>query len=143
MATGQKISAMTAATAFASGDIIPIVSSGANEGLDHDVLMKDPQIIQAWFNLDGTGTISERDNYNIASYDDNGTGDYTAYFDNDMDNTNYCFLNGSGDTSGDTNIGSLSPKTITTSSFRFTLVSATGGVVDRDYVCVAFLGGRS
>lgn len=33
---------------------------------------------KAWANLNGTGTIAERDSYNVSSYVDNGTGDYTA-----------------------------------------------------------------
>ena len=35
---------------------------------------------KAWFNLNGTGTIAERDSFNISSYVDNGTGDYSVNF---------------------------------------------------------------
>lgn len=45
-----------------------------------------------WSNLNGTGTIAERDSYNVTSYTDNGTGDYTITIANDMANTNYAVL---------------------------------------------------
>jgi ABC-type molybdate transport system substrate-binding protein len=35
---------------------------------------------KAWSNLNGTGTIAERDSFNISGYVDNGTGDYTFTF---------------------------------------------------------------
>lgn len=92
MATGQKISAMDAAAAFASGDVIPIVSGGANEALDHDVLMADPQICQAWVNLNGTGAIAIVDDFNVESLTDNGSGDYTATYTTALADANYAVL---------------------------------------------------
>ena len=47
---------------------------------------------KAWSNLNGTGTISERDSFNISSYSDNGTGNYTYNYANHMSDTNYCWL---------------------------------------------------
>ena len=47
------------------------------------------RIAKAWINLDGTGTISINDSYNISSITDNGTGDYTATFSTAMTNANY------------------------------------------------------
>ena len=47
---------------------------------------------KAWSNLNGQGTIASRDSLNIASYTDNGTGDYTHTFSNAMANVNYCWL---------------------------------------------------
>lgn len=44
---------------------------------------------KAWSNLSGTGTIFERDSFNVSSYTDNGTGDYTYTLSNNMNNTNY------------------------------------------------------
>ena len=45
-----------------------------------------------WSNLNGTGTIAARDSFNVASYTDNGTGDYTHTFTSAMGNANYCWL---------------------------------------------------
>jgi hypothetical protein len=44
---------------------------------------------KSWFNLNGTGTIAERDSFNISSYVDNGVGDYTANFATAMPNASY------------------------------------------------------
>jgi len=46
-------------------------------------------VAKAWANLNGTGTIAGRDSFNIASYTDNGTGDYTHTFTNSMNNDDY------------------------------------------------------
>ena len=48
-------------------------------------------LAKAWSNLNGTGTIAVRDNFNIASYTDNGTGDYTHTLTSAMENSNYCW----------------------------------------------------
>ncbi len=44
---------------------------------------------KAWFNLNGTGTIAERDSFNTASHVDNGLGDYTSNFTAALPNANY------------------------------------------------------
>ena len=40
-------------------------------------------------NLNGTGTIAFRDSFNLGTTTDNGTGDYTFNFTNNMANANY------------------------------------------------------
>ena len=45
---------------------------------------------KAWINMNGSGTISNRDSSNISGITDNGTGDYTFSYSNNMDNANYC-----------------------------------------------------
>ena len=57
-------------------------------------------LAKAWSNLNGTGTIAERDSFNISGYVDNGTGHYTFTISNDMANANY-----TGSSSGDNNVG--------------------------------------
>ena len=46
-------------------------------------------VAAAWVNFNGTGTIAIRDSVNVASLTDNGTGDYTVNFNNNMGNANY------------------------------------------------------
>ena len=43
----------------------------------------------AWVNFNGTGSVSIRDDYNVSSITDHGTGDYTVNFDTNMSNSNY------------------------------------------------------
>jgi len=44
---------------------------------------------KAWVNFNGQGTIAARDSFNLASLTDNGDGDYTITFSNNMGNANY------------------------------------------------------
>ena len=47
------------------------------------------QLCKAWVNFNGTGTVAIRDDFNVSSITDNGTGDYTVTFTNAMPDTNY------------------------------------------------------
>ena len=44
---------------------------------------------KAWVNFNGTGTVAIRDDFNVSSITDNGTGNYTITFDNAMPSANY------------------------------------------------------
>lgn len=57
------------------------------------------ELSRARYNLNGTGTIAARDSFNIGSFTDNGTGDYTATFSTAMPNADYAFQMTVGDAS--------------------------------------------
>ena len=63
----------------------------ASNAITEAKLASDPQqgIAKAWVNFNGTGTIAERDSFNVASLTDNGTGNYTVTYTNAMPNANY------------------------------------------------------
>ena len=44
---------------------------------------------KAWCNFNGTGTIAFRDSHNCSSLTDNGTGNYSVSFTNNLANANY------------------------------------------------------
>jgi hypothetical protein len=44
---------------------------------------------KAWFHFNGTGTAANRGSYNISSLTDNGTGNFTENFSNNMNDANY------------------------------------------------------
>ena len=44
---------------------------------------------KCWVNFAGNGTIAARDSLNVGSLTDNGTGDYTVNFTNNMNNDDY------------------------------------------------------
>jgi len=46
-------------------------------------------VAKAWISLDIDGSDGNRDSYNIASFTDHGTGDFTLTFDTDFANTTY------------------------------------------------------
>ena len=45
---------------------------------------------KAWVNLNGKGTISIRNSFNVSSIADEGTGQYTVNFATAFDNSDYC-----------------------------------------------------
>lgn len=58
-------------------------------------------VAAAWMNLDGTGTISTRDSFNVSGVTDRGTGLYTQSFTSSMANSNYCGSGCAQDSNGD------------------------------------------
>jgi hypothetical protein len=46
-------------------------------------------LCRAWVNFNGTGTVAIRQQYNVSSITDNGTGDYTVNFTTSMVDANY------------------------------------------------------
>ena len=46
-------------------------------------------LAKTWANLNGTSTIALRDNFNVSSATDNGTGNYTINLTNATSNANY------------------------------------------------------
>jgi len=47
---------------------------------------------KAWVNFDGTGTVAIRDDFNVSSITDNGTGDYTINLSSNLSDTNYSVI---------------------------------------------------
>lgn len=45
--------------------------------------------VSAWVNFNGTGTVAIRDDGNVSSITDSGTGDYTTNFSNNLSISNY------------------------------------------------------
>ncbi len=52
-------------------------------------IISDFSKIQGLITLNGTGTVSILNSFNVSSIVDNGTGDYTINWDNDLLNDNY------------------------------------------------------
>ncbi len=51
---------------------------------------------KAWCSFQGNSTVTIKDSHNVSSVTDNGSGDYSINFSNNMANTNYSFLATSG-----------------------------------------------
>jgi len=88
---------------------------------------------KAWVNFDGTGTVAIRDDGNVSSITDNGTGDYTLNFDNALSSSNYAGFYLAG------NLGSggyslISPVAVSTTSLEIEVANKNGTLVDRDTV---------
>jgi hypothetical protein len=92
----------------ASNDWFEAVSLGGGNWIVSDYQRANGQALvsssagataQTWFNLNGVGTIAERQSLNISSYTDNNSGDYSASFTAAYPNNNYsigCIVGGNG-----------------------------------------------
>ena len=107
------------------------------------------QLAKVWCNFQGTGTSAIRDDFNVESLTDNGTGDYTITFSNAMGNTNYSFVSGGyntyvGDGSWNAissqNSSNLWPTNVTTTSIRLTCFDNSGNAQDQNAVMFAAFG---
>ena len=54
----------------------------------------------AWVNFNGSGTVSIRDDFNVSSITDSGTGAYKVNMSNALSNTNYAVTANSSHLSG-------------------------------------------
>ena len=61
-------------------------TSGSNSSTSEEIFQGRAK---AWVSFNGTGTVAIRDDFNVDTITDNGTGDYTVNFDNAMSNSNY------------------------------------------------------
>jgi hypothetical protein len=99
--------------------------------------------VKTWTSLNGTGTIAARDDYNVASYTDNGTGDYTATIANDMADGNY-YWSGAAERNG----GGANDQVVCTDdgakpaagSLRFESHNQVGTILDSAIVTACMMG---
>jgi hypothetical protein len=89
--------------------------------------------VRAWVNFNGTGTVAIRDSGNVSSITDNGTGNYTVNFTNNMPDVNYCMVgrHDRGDLSGGTDgiQGVPTDTTYAVGSVRFVSRYANNGTI--------------
>ena len=86
-----------------------------------------------WTQFNGTGTVATQDSFNQGGLTDNGTGDYTTSFTNNMNNDDYA--SGFG-----TNTGEPEIHTLATSSFRANILNSSGSNNDKSIVSFIILG---
>ena len=85
-------------------------------------------LAKSWINLNGTGTIAERDSFNISGITDNGTGQTTVAINNDHANSNYNVSSSSNQG------GFLTPNgTRTASQYRIDVSNHSGTATDGEY----------
>jgi len=99
------------------------------------------QICKAWVNFDGTGTIAMRDNFNVSSITDGGTGVYTANFTTAMANANYASVVSTGNNDkGRYGIMIDSDDKTTSACKIFGFQTSTGSSLDSEEVSLAIFG---
>lgn len=106
------------------------------------------QLVKAWVNFDGTGTVSITDDFNVSSITDVNTGRFQINMTNALSNANYVVggsagMNGDGYEAilvfnDDTGADGMTP---TTSAFRIRTAQGNNLTsVDKDYVAVMVIG---
>jgi hypothetical protein len=99
---------------------------------------------RAWVNFNGTGTVAIRASGNVSSITDNGTGDYTLNFTNNMPDSNYMATQSCGNNNwGVMGIPAAANSTSSlllqsTSQYRVYSSAASGGTSNTD-VAVMFV----
>ena len=99
------------------------------------------QLCKAWVNFNGTGTVAIRDNFNVSSITDSGTGVYTANFTNAMANANYASVVSTGyNDKGRYGIMIDSDDKATSGCKIFGFQTSTGSSLDSEEVSLAVFG---
>lgn len=68
------------------------VNTGTEKSIDTSYIFNG--VSKAWIQLNGSGTIAARDSFNIGSTTDNGTGNYSYAFSNNMNAADYAITTG-------------------------------------------------
>jgi len=97
-------------------------------------------LTKAWINFNGTGTIATADSFNRSGLTDNGTGDYTLSFTNNMANTTYCFTGGLGSTSDRAILILNNGVNLSASAFTFQTIYDGDTKIDSTVVTVQITG---
>ena len=86
-----------------------------------------------WTQFNGTGTVATQDSFNQGGLTDNGTGDYTTSFTNNMNNDDYA-------TGFGCNTGEPEVHTLATSSIRMNALNSSGSNNDKSIISYGILG---
>lgn len=103
---------------------------------------QEPRMATAWVNFNGTGTVSIRDQYNVASLTDIGVGRYSVTISSSLSDTNYSVISSaSKNLANNSYISGSYNHTVSSVSIR----SATPSDTDQDVeiVSAAILGGQA
>ena len=96
---------------------------------------------KAWVNFNGTGTVAIRDNFNVSSITDGGTGVYTANFTSALANANYASVVSTGyNDKGRYGIMIDSDDKTTSACKIFGFQTSTGSSLDSEEVSLAVFG---
>ena len=100
---------------------------------------------KAWVNFNGSGTVAIRDSFNVDSITDNGAGDYTVNFTDDMNNTNYCVVGSAAYHSSyqgqNVRLGTTGSTSMLVGSAEISVTNAGNSAeTDSEVVCVMFFG---
>ena len=99
---------------------------------------------KAWVNFNGSGTVAIRDDFNVSSITDSGTGLYKVNISNALSNTNYAVTAGSSHLSGTylawPHLRDRDQVTRSTTQFQLDCKNSGGAASDLQEVHIAVFG---
>ena len=132
----DTITGKSTATTITIGST-PVVSASANsmtirgEGSNQTSIQQG--LAKMWIQFDGTGTIGTQDAFNRGGLTDNGTGNYTVTFTNNMNNNDYA-------SSGIANQATVTSEAVSTSTINALSANHSGTLTDGSIVSVLVHG---
>ncbi len=91
-------------------------------------------LAKVWVQFDGTASgAASRDSFNVGSMTDNGTGNYTVTFSNNMSNNDYA-------AAGIGNTASITSEAVNTSNINLLSANSSGSTSDVTIVTTSILG---
>ena len=100
-----------------------------------------PGTAKAWVNFNGSGTVAIRDDLNVSSITDSGTGLYKVNMTSALSNTNYAVTAGSSHNSGSylawPHLRDRDQVTRSTTQFQLDVKNSSGAATDSQEIHVA------
>jgi hypothetical protein len=104
-------------------------------------------VCKAWVNFNGTGTVAIRDQENVSSITDNGTGNYSINFATAMSDANYCInITYSNEVNVAHGVGFLDHAGVNNTTTKFNIryynPAQSANVVDKSLACFIVFGAQ-
>ena len=100
-----------------------------------------PGTAKAWVNFNGSGTVAIRDDLNVSSITDSGTGLFKVNMSSALSNTNYAVAAGSSHNSGSylawPHLRDRDQVTRSTTQFQLDVKNSSGAATDSEEIHVA------
>ena len=103
------------------------------------------QVAKAWVNYNGSGTVAIRDDFNVNSITDSGTGLFQVNMSNALPNTNYAVTSGTSHLSGTylafPHLRDRDQSTRSTTQFQLDVKNSSGAATDSEEIHISVFGG--
>jgi hypothetical protein len=142
----KQAAAVSSATTSAEGVVELATNAEVTTGTDTSRVPPVSSMVyhqgvgKGWVNFNGTGTVAMRDNYNVSSITDNGTGNYTINWSTNFANANYACTITAGSVSADTFQDRILAQAA--GSIQLRTASHTPAAADATYVMAIAMGDR-
>jgi hypothetical protein len=93
---------------------------------------------KAWVNWNGVGTVAIRDDFNVNTVSDDGTGDFTVNFSTSLGNTNYSVTGMVGEDQDNGGNRMIGIRLATATNCGFMGFTYNGGSTDLPRMCASF-----